>query len=141
VDIGQGTNGKRQQLTRTFDRMKNARAELSRIRHRTDQGMDVKPSKVTVTDYLDEYLRYGPDGRRRSPGPAHPRRLKAAFEMAVKRLTSRRQRRPLVASPEYAPEERPGSTPSDTPTSSADCSSGASSARSGCTTPGTPPCP
>ena len=42
VDIGQGPNGKRQQLTRTYDKLKDARAELSRIRHQTDQGTYVK---------------------------------------------------------------------------------------------------
>ena len=45
------------QLTRTFDKLKDARAELSRIRHETDQGTYVKPSKLTVNQYLDEYLR------------------------------------------------------------------------------------
>ena len=52
VDIGLDGNGKRQQLTRTFDKLKEARAELSRIRHETDQGTFVKPSDVTVSQYL-----------------------------------------------------------------------------------------
>jgi hypothetical protein len=34
VDIRQDPTGKRQQLTRTFDRLKEAWAELSRVRHR-----------------------------------------------------------------------------------------------------------
>ena len=53
VDIGLDENGKRQQLTRTFDRLKEARAELSRIRHETDKGTFVKPSDITVGDYLE----------------------------------------------------------------------------------------
>jgi len=56
VDIGQDENGKRQQLTRTYDKLKEARAELSRIRHQQSEGTYVKPSKITVSDYLDEYL-------------------------------------------------------------------------------------
>lgn len=48
VDAGYDENGKRQQLTRTFDKLKEARAELSRIRHETDKGTFVKPSEITV---------------------------------------------------------------------------------------------
>jgi Arm DNA-binding domain len=36
VDVGCDETGKRKQLTRTFDKMKDARAELSRIRHQTE---------------------------------------------------------------------------------------------------------
>ena len=46
VDIGYDENGKRQQLTRTFDKLKEARDELSRIRHQTNEGMYVKPSEI-----------------------------------------------------------------------------------------------
>jgi integrase len=64
VDIGRDETGKRQQITRTFDKLKEARAELSRIRHETDQGTYVKPSEITVDDYLDEYLVGATRGRR-----------------------------------------------------------------------------
>jgi len=64
VDIGRDEKGKRQQITRTFDKLKEARAELSRIRHETDQGTYVKPSEITVDDYLDEYLVGATRGRR-----------------------------------------------------------------------------
>ena len=50
VDIGHDENGKRQQITRTYDKLKEARTELSRIRHETDQGTYVKPSEITVDD-------------------------------------------------------------------------------------------
>ena len=66
VDIGRDENGKRQQITRTFDKLKEARAELSRVRHETDQGTYVKPSEITVDDYLDEYLVGATRGRRES---------------------------------------------------------------------------
>jgi integrase len=66
VDIGQDENGKRQQITRTFDKLKDARAELSRIRHETDKGTYVKPSDTTVNQYLDEYLVGATRGRRES---------------------------------------------------------------------------
>ncbi len=46
VDIGRDENGKRQQITRTFDKLKEARDELSRIRHETNQGTYVKPSET-----------------------------------------------------------------------------------------------
>ena len=49
-------SGSGQDLTRTFDKLKEARAELSRIRHETAKGVFVKPSDITVNDYLDEYF-------------------------------------------------------------------------------------
>jgi integrase len=66
VDIGEDENGKRQQLTRTFDKLKDARAELSRVRHETDKGTYVKPSEITVNQYLDEYFIGATRGRRES---------------------------------------------------------------------------
>ena len=38
VDIGTDDSGKRRQITRTYDRQKDARAELSRIRHQKAEG-------------------------------------------------------------------------------------------------------
>jgi integrase len=66
VDIGQGEDGKRRQLTRTFDKLKEARTELGRIRHQTADGTYVRPSKITVNEYLDEYLVGATRGRRES---------------------------------------------------------------------------
>jgi integrase len=66
IDIGQDDNGKRQQLTRTFDKYHEARDELNRVRHQTNEGTYVKPSKVTVNEYLDEYLKGATRGRRES---------------------------------------------------------------------------
>lgn len=66
VDIGRDENGKRLQLTRAFDHLKDARAELSRIRHETGQGTYVKPSDETLNEYLDEYIKGATRGRRES---------------------------------------------------------------------------
>jgi hypothetical protein len=66
IDIGRDEKGKRQQITRTFDKLKEARADLSRIRHETDQGTYVKPSEITVNEYLDEYLVGATRGRSES---------------------------------------------------------------------------
>jgi integrase len=66
VDIGHGPGGNRKQLTRTFDKLKDARTELSKIRHQTADGTYVKPSKITVGEYLDEYLVGATRGRRES---------------------------------------------------------------------------
>jgi integrase len=57
VDIGSDENGRRKQLTRTFDTRRDAREELSRVRHETNLGTYVKPSKETVNAYLDGYLK------------------------------------------------------------------------------------
>lgn len=66
VDIGVDENGKRQQLTRTFDKQKEARDELARIRSELGKGTYVKPSEQTVNEYLDEYLAGATRGRRES---------------------------------------------------------------------------
>ncbi|MCM2422603.1 site-specific integrase [Streptomyces sp. RKAG293] len=57
VDIGHDAEGKRQQLTRTFDTKKDAVTELSRIRHQRDAGTYVAPSKMTLGDLLDIWLK------------------------------------------------------------------------------------
>src|SRR6266571_3354361 len=66
VDVRRDENGKRQQITRTFDRRKDARDELSRIRHETSRGTYVKPSAETVNAYLDAYLKGATRDRRAS---------------------------------------------------------------------------
>lgn len=85
VDIGHDENGKRQQITRTFDKLKEARAELSRIRHETDQGTYVKPSEITVSEYLDEYLVGATRGRRESTKVSY----RDAFRPVRERLGAR----------------------------------------------------
>lgn len=86
VDIGRDKNGKRQQLTRTFDKLKDARAELSRIRHETDTGIVVKPSEITVSDYLDDYLVGATRGRRESTKVSY----RDAFRLVRERLGNRK---------------------------------------------------
>jgi integrase len=78
VDIGRDANGKRQQITRTFDKLKEARAELSRVRHQTDRGTYVRPSQMTVNEYLDEYLIGATRGRRESTKANYRDALKPA---------------------------------------------------------------
>lgn len=85
VDIGRDEKGKRQQITRTFDKLKEARAELSRIRHETDQGTYIKPSEITVDDYLDEYLVGATRGRRESTKVSY----RDAFRPVRERLGAR----------------------------------------------------
>lgn len=57
VDIGRDPEtGKRQQKTYTYDRKKDAEAELSRITSERAQGSYVRPSKQTLNQHLDEWL-------------------------------------------------------------------------------------
>lgn len=57
VDIGQDPKtGKRKQLTRTFDGIRKAEAELARILTEVHTGSYVAPSKITVGQYLDDWL-------------------------------------------------------------------------------------
>lgn len=57
VDVGtHPVTGRRQQLTYTYDTLTEARSEYARIKHENDRGTFVKPSKVTVNDWLDTWL-------------------------------------------------------------------------------------
>jgi len=56
IDIGRDPEtGKRQQRTFTFDTKKEAKAEHARIKHECDRGTYVRPSNLTVNEFLDEY--------------------------------------------------------------------------------------
>lgn len=57
-DIGRDPEtGKRRQLTQTFRTKKEAEAEDARIRHQRSRGTYVAPSKYTVEQLIDSYLR------------------------------------------------------------------------------------
>jgi integrase len=63
VDIGRSPEGKRLQRTYTFDRKKDAEAELARITHTVRTGEFVERSKITVAELIDRYLRHAEFGR------------------------------------------------------------------------------
>jgi integrase len=89
VDIGRDENGKRKQLTRTFDTQREARDELSRVRHETNLGTYVKPSKETLNHHLDGYLKGATRGRRAS--------TKRNYQDALRPVRERLGARPLQA--------------------------------------------
>lgn len=67
VDIGRDPiTGKRQQKTYTFDKKGDASKELDRIRHQTNEGTYVKPSKETLSEHLDGYLKGATRGKEAS---------------------------------------------------------------------------
>ena len=59
---------------------------MSRIRHETDKGVFVKPSDITVNDYLDEYFVGATRGRRQSTKVSY----RDAFRPARERLGNRK---------------------------------------------------
>lgn len=66
VEAGRDGDGKRKQIYRSFDKLKDAKAEYSRITHEVGTKTYVLPAKVTLSEYLDEFL------------PGHVRDLEAA---------------------------------------------------------------
>ena len=96
VDIGRDERGKRKQLTRTFDTRREAREELSRIRHETNLGTYVKSSKETVNSYLDGYLQGTTRGLRAS--------TKRNYEDALRPVRSGWE--PVRSSPSRSPTSR-----------------------------------
>jgi integrase len=87
VDIGRDLDGKRKQLTRTFDTQREARDELSRVRHESNLGTYVKPSKETLNAHLDGYLKGATRGRRAS--------TKRNYQDALRPVRERLGTRPL----------------------------------------------
>ncbi|MFI6245382.1 tyrosine-type recombinase/integrase [Streptomyces sp. NPDC051016] len=57
VDVGvDPATKKRKQLTRTFDTLKGAKVEYARIANRRHEGTFVPPNKITVNEWLDQWL-------------------------------------------------------------------------------------
>ncbi|MFE1046320.1 tyrosine recombinase XerC [Streptomyces olivaceus] len=56
VDVG--TGGKRKQLTITRDTKTEVKNERSRIQHQRSAGTLILPSKITVGEWLDQWLEY-----------------------------------------------------------------------------------
>ena len=56
VDAGSHPDGRRRQVTRTYDTLREARAELSRVRHQRGEGSYVQPSKVTFATLAENWL-------------------------------------------------------------------------------------
>lgn len=57
VDTGRGADGKRIQERQTFGRRQDAEDELARIVSARRQGTYVRPSRETVAELIDDYLR------------------------------------------------------------------------------------
>jgi integrase len=81
VDIGRDPEtGKRQQKTFTFDTKREARAEHDKIRHETNQGTYIRPSKITVSDYLNGWLEGATRDLRKSTKRSYSDALRPAHE-------------------------------------------------------------
>jgi integrase len=57
VDTGRSADGRRHQEKKTFARKKEAEAELARITNERNNGAYVRPSRQTVAELIDEYLK------------------------------------------------------------------------------------
>ena len=87
VDVGRDPEtGRRTQLTRTFDTLREARAERSRMISESSQGTFVRPRKLTVEQYLDQYL----EGATRNVRPSTRRSYADALAPARTRLGARK---------------------------------------------------
>lgn len=57
VDVGSDpATGKRKQLTRTFGTLREAKVEYARITNRRYEGRFVEPNKITVNEWLEQWL-------------------------------------------------------------------------------------
>ncbi|MFF4839279.1 tyrosine recombinase XerC [Streptomyces collinus] len=58
IDAGRDDSGKRIQITITKDTKREVLAERSRIQHQRSSGTLILPSKITVGEWLDQWLEY-----------------------------------------------------------------------------------
>ncbi|MFE5296401.1 tyrosine recombinase XerC [Streptomyces sp. NPDC056632] len=58
VDAGHDQNGKRVQITITRDTKTEVKDECSRIQHQRSSGTLILPSKVTVAEWIEQWLEY-----------------------------------------------------------------------------------
>ena len=69
VDLGDDPQtGKRRQLTRTYSGKREAERELVRILNEVNRGTFAIPTRITVEEYLSEWLRSATRGK--SPNTA-----------------------------------------------------------------------
>src|SRR4051812_2128756 len=58
VDIGSDpVTGKRRQIRRTFDRRRDAQAELAKVLHEVNRRTFTVPAKTTLAEFLRDWLR------------------------------------------------------------------------------------
>ncbi|MFR9803153.1 tyrosine recombinase XerC [Pseudonocardia sp. RS010] len=87
IDVGRDPmTGKRTQLTRTFDSWKEARAERARMISETATGNFVRPRKLTVDQYLDQWF----EGATRNVRPSTKRSYRDALAPVRERLGARK---------------------------------------------------
>jgi integrase len=86
VDIGRDPEtGKRKQKTYTFDTKREARAAYDKIRHQTNEGTYIMPTKITVSQYLDDWM----EGATRELRDSSKRSYKDALRPVRERLGSK----------------------------------------------------
>jgi integrase len=94
VDVGRNPKtGKRKQETHTYDGRRQAERELARILREVDRGAYVGKSKVTLDEFLGEWLRSATRGKSPNTKSAYVNGLKPAREYLggtlVQQLTTR----------------------------------------------------
>lgn len=83
VDIGTDpVTGKRKQLYKSFDKLKDAKAELAKVTYKVGDGSFVAPSKLTVDAYLDAWAKSASRDREK----ATVRNIKDALRPVRERL-------------------------------------------------------
>lgn len=81
VDVGRDPEtGKRRQETHTFTQLKEAKAELSRVGHQVSTRTYVRPSKITVNEVCDNYLKSAANGAEAATESSYRHALKPARE-------------------------------------------------------------
>lgn len=86
VDIGPDPEtGKRRQKTHTYDKKGDARKAYDKIRNQTAEGTYVAPSKVTVNEIIDSFLKGATRGKRANTA----RNYRDAFRCVREQLGAR----------------------------------------------------
>lgn len=85
VECGRDADGKRKQIYKSFDKLKDAKAEYAKISNEVNTQAFVMPAKVTLNQYLDEFVL----GHVRDLEVASARNVKDGLRPARERLGER----------------------------------------------------
>jgi integrase len=85
VEAGHDAEGKRKQIYKSFEKQKDAKAEYAKICNEVNVGTFVAPAKVTLDQYLDEFV----VGHVRDLEEASKRNLRDALRPARERFGTR----------------------------------------------------
>jgi len=93
LDVGRdpATGKRKQQWVTVRGTKKEAEKKLTELIHEVDRGAYIKPTKVTVEDFLQRWLQDSATNRAAAPGRESPATTSTASSLAIPKGTTKSQ--------------------------------------------------